>query len=131
MNRKQILQFHPQLRLFLQYLRGVSLCLIVLTSILYFLAVYCLLKEQMVAAISLASFAAIIFHLSQKYILIAVKYWLSRDEKNRKMLHFLDGEMRDRLNQNQSDYKNSHEIKAFFSLLEKAIKVTEDSNRKK
>ena len=77
----------------------------------------------MVAAIGLASLAAIIFHLSQKYILTAVKYWLYRNNKNRGMLLFLEQEIVTRLGDNPSDYKKNNEIKAFFVLLEKAMKM--------
>ncbi len=128
MNRQQILQFYPQLSLLLQYLRGVNLCIIVLTIILYSVSIYCLLKEQMVAAIGLASLAAIIFHLSQKYILIAVKYWLYRNEKNRGMLLFLEQEIARRLGDKPSDYKKDNEIKTFFTLLEKAMKTVNESD---
>ena len=131
MNRQQILQFHPQLRLLLQYLRGVNLCLIVLTSILYFVSIYCLVKEQMVAAIGLASLAAIIFHLSQKHLLTAVKYWLYRNKNNRGMLLFLEQEIAIRYGDNASDQKKNSEIKAFFVLLEKAMKMVNESDLKR
>ncbi len=128
MNRQQILQFHPQLRLLLQYLRGVNLCLIALTIILYFVSIYCLVKEQMVAAVSLASLAAIIFHLSQRYLLTAVKYWLYRNKNNRDMLLFLEQEIAIRCGDNPSDDKKKSQIKAFFILLEKAIKMVNESD---
>jgi hypothetical protein len=76
----------------------------------------------MVVAIGLASIAAIIFHLSQKYMLIAIKKWLYRDKENRKMLLFVEKEIKRRLKQNQVEQRKS-EIKVFFELLEKAMQI--------
>ncbi|MCK5897371.1 MAG: hypothetical protein KAG20_11220 [Cocleimonas sp.] len=122
MTRQQIVQYYPQLKLLLKYLKGGNLCLIMLTIILYSASLYCLLKEQMVVAIGLASITAIIFHLSQKYMLIAIKRWLYRDKKNREMLLFVEQEIKKRLIYDQIGRKNS-EIKVFFELLEKAMQI--------
>lgn len=124
MNRQQILQHYPELKLLLTYLKAGNLCLIILTIILYSASVYCLLKEQMVVAIGLASLAALIFHLSQKHMLTAIKYWLYRDIKKREMLFFIDQEIKIRLKKNPLDQRNS-EIKMFFELLEKAIQIVD------
>jgi len=124
MNRQQIIQYHPQLKRLLWHLRSLNLFLITAIIILYSIAVYCLLKEQMLAAISLASFAAIIFHLFQKNIVPIVKYWLYRDKENRAMLAFIEQEIATKVS-------NHNEMKAFFTLLETAMQIVDrntDSN---
>jgi predicted membrane-bound mannosyltransferase len=123
MNRKQILQFHPQLQLLLQRLRIVNLSLIALVIILYSISFYCLLKEQMVVAISLATFTAIVFHLSQKQLLSFVKYWLSQDSKNKEMLAFIDKEIEVIRARNSSRIQKNNAVKEFFALLEKALEI--------
>jgi len=123
MNRQQIIQFQPQLQLLLQRLRIINLSLIALVIILYSISIYCLLKEQMVVAISLATMAAIIFHLSQKYTLFVVKHWLFKDKENRRMLAFIDKEIEVIAKKNTPHYKKSDAIKEFFAVLEKALAV--------
>jgi uncharacterized membrane-anchored protein YitT (DUF2179 family) len=118
MNRQQIIQYHPQLKRLLSRLRSLNLSLIIVVIILYSVSVYCLLIEQTIIAISLASVAAILFHLSQKHIVTIVKYWLYQDKKNRAMLTFLEQEM-------ASKVKNTKEMKAFFALLETAMQMVD------
>jgi len=72
----------------------------------------------MLIAISLASFAAIIFHLSQKHIVTIVKYWLYRDKENRAMLIFVEQQMAIKVS-------NNNEMKAFFTLLETAMQIVD------
>ncbi len=128
MNRQQILKLQPQLQLLLQYLQITNIFLIVLVIILYSISIYCLLKEQMVAAISLATFAAIIFHLSQKYTLSVVKRWLFKNNKNREMLSFVDKEIEVIVKKKRSNSKKSNALKEFVVLLEKALKVINSKN---
>lgn len=116
MNRQQIIQYHPQLRRLLWCLRSLNLSLITVVIILYSISVYCLLKEQIIIAISLATVGAIVFHLFQKHSVSIVKYWLYRDKANRAMLLFLEQEMASKVNDNK-------EMKAFFILLETAMKM--------
>ena len=121
MNRQEILEFHPQLLILLHRLKIVNLFFITVVIILYVIAVYCLLKEQMFLAVFLASIAAMTFHFSQKYMLKGVWFYLGKDKNNQRMLEFLDKEMARKLGAT----RKSSEIKAFFHLLEKAIKVVE------
>ncbi len=128
MNRQQILKFQPQLELLLQYLRITNLSLIILVIILYSISIYCLLKEQMVAAISLATIAAIIFHLSQKYILLVVKRCLFKSNENREMLSFVDKEIEAIVKKKRPNDKKSNALKEFFVVLEKALKAINSKN---
>ena len=122
MNRQDILQLYPQLKLFLSYLKRVNLLSITLVIILYLLSAYCLLKGQMVLAVILATFAFILFQLSQKYLLKGLKAWLYRDIDNREMLDFLDKEMSTRLAKRAGNSVNKRgEIKEFFILLDKVM----------
>ncbi len=122
MNRQDVLQLYPQLELFLFYLKRVNLLFITLLIILYLLSAYCLLKGQMVLAIILATFAFILFQLSQKYLLKGLKAWLYRDIDNRKMLDFLEKEMSTRLAKRAGNSVNKRgEIKEFFILLDKVM----------
>ncbi len=122
MNRQDILQLYPQLKLFLSYLKRVNLLSITLVIILYLLSAYCLLKGQMVLAVILATFAFILFQLSQKYLLKGLKAWLYRDIDNRKMLDFLEKEMSTRLAKRAGNSVNKRgEIKEFFILLDKVM----------
>ncbi len=128
MNRQQILKFQPQLQLLLQHLRITNLSLIALVIILYSISIYCLLKEQMVAAISLATIAAIIFHLSQKYILSVVKLWLFKNNENREMLSFVNKEIEVLVKKKLPNSEKSHAVKEFFVVLEKALEIINSKN---
>jgi hypothetical protein len=78
----------------------------------------------MVIAVSLASFAAIIFHLLQKNTVTIVKYWLYRDKENRAMLTFIEQEIAIKVS-------SHNEMKSFFTLLETAMLIVDrntDSN---
>ena len=76
----------------------------------------------MVLAIILATFAFILFQLSQKYLLKGLKAWLYRDIDNRKMLDFLEKEMSTRLAKRAGNSVNKRgEIKEFFILLDKVM----------
>jgi hypothetical protein len=78
----------------------------------------------MVAAISLETLAAVIFHVSQKHIVTIVKYWLYQKKKDERMFVFVEAEIeRRKRNQSQSGLKKNSEIKEFFMLLEKAIQI--------
>lgn len=129
MNRQQILQFKVSLKQLLQRLKIVNLSLITVVIILYSTAVFCLLKEQMVAAFSLATFAAVIFHLSQKYIVSIIKYCLysKRKKESEEMFTFIEtGIEKKKIKQKEFGLKKNSEIKEFFTLLEKAIKIIEN-----
>lgn len=128
MTRQQILKFQPQLQLLLQYLRIMNISLITLIIILYSLSIYCLLKEQMVAAISLATIAAIVFHLSQKYMLLMVKPWLIKSSKNKEMLLFIDEEIEIIIKKKLPNIKRNNAVKEFFVVLEKALEVIDSKN---
>jgi uncharacterized membrane protein len=126
MNRQQIIHYQPQLKKLLQRLKSINLFLIAVVIILYSISIYCLLKEQMVVAISLATIAAIIFHLSQKYMLSTVTYWLSRNKENRAMFSFVESEIEKRKShQKMTGSKKRNEVKEFFMVLEKALDVVE------
>jgi hypothetical protein len=77
----------------------------------------------MVVAISLATFAALVFHLSQKQLLSVVKYWLSQDSKNKEMLDFIDKEIEVIRVRNSSHIQKNSAVKEFFVLLEKALEL--------
>jgi len=124
MNRQEILQLYPQLTLFLRYLKIVNLLSITLVIILYLVSGYCLLKGQMGWATILATLAVVFFHLAQKNIVNGLKYWLYRDENNRKMLDFLDREMEISLAK-LKERKKGGEVKEFFLLLDKVMRMVE------
>ena len=124
MNRQDVLQLYPQLRLFLRYLKITNLFSITLVIILYLVSGYCLLKGQMVLAIILATLAVVFFHLAQKTILSGLKYWLYRDKVNRKMLDFLDSEMEAR-SAKLVGSKKGEEIKEFLLLLDKVMGIVD------
>jgi len=88
-------------------------------------AAYCLLKGQMVAAVVLATFAFLLFHFTQKYILLGLKFFLYREKNNREMLSFLDKEMQLRLDKTKGTIKRGEEVKDFFLLLDKVMQAVD------
>lgn len=124
MNRQQIIHYQPQLKQLLYRLKNITRGLIAVIIILYSLAVYCLLKEQIIVAVSLATMAALFFHFSQKYTFSVIIYWLSRNVENRAMLSFVDDEIKKiKIDSNKSGNKQNNEVKAFFAVLEKALEI--------
>jgi hypothetical protein len=127
MNRQQIIHYQPQLKQLLYHLKNTTRALITVVIILYSLAVYCLLKEQMGVAASLATMAALLFHFSQKYTLSLITYWLSKNKKNSAMLTFVDNEIKKRkIDSNKSGNKKDNEVNAFFTVLEKALEIIDN-----
>ncbi len=125
MNRQDVLQFYPQLTLFLRSFRVLNLFSITVVIILYLLSTYCLLKGQMVLAIILATLALVFFHLAQKTMLSGLKYWLYRDKDNRAMLDFLDREIETR-SAKLAENKKGGEVKEFLLLLDKVMGIVEE-----
>ncbi|MCK5916996.1 MAG: hypothetical protein KAG34_01130 [Cocleimonas sp.] len=82
----------------------------------------------MVAAISLATIAAIVFHLSQKYMLLMVKPWLIKSSKNKEMLLFIDEEIEIIIKKKLPNIKRNNAVKEFFVVLEKALEVIDSKN---
>ena len=116
MNRDEITELLPELRVFMKTLSIFSLILVISVFSSYLIALWLWSQEQTVYAFALASLAFITFYLSRQQLAEISCIYLSQDTRYKDMITFV--------RQNLC----SKQPKEFIKQLEKAIMIIEKSS---
>lgn len=116
MNRDEITELLPELKMFMKTLKVFSMILIISVFSSYFIALWLWSQEQTMYAIALASLAFIVFYLSRQQLAEISCSYLSQDRRYKKMITFVQ------------ENSKKHPPKQFIDLLEKAMTIIEKSS---